>query len=394
MDGANLKVTFSSAGDLRTQPGTPNLVSFSPGATTTEGNFTRITATAVFDLTHTWYTFVGTEQVYPQYQMNTATQKYLGVTRCTQPTDKKTWLPQDNYYVRYSDYYLGSMSALAKGFDGFITLSASLTSLTPSTLDFGTDTYTITTKEFVGSVRRTYVTASEKSRIADYSTLYNADAKKVSVTTTDLTKDPPNYGGDVPGVGGLSVCGMSILDTKTAYPQQEKLDVPTQGQDVSSGFRLTLQPEVTYQYQQMQLTSRNNVLIDTYNHWYDTRYGLLESYSDPILTRNDIYRTIGWEIKNVMGKVSFRFECDLYAIVEMKPTFTNITLVDPNVELGDYWFRNDFGGDGGEIPLTESPVTTFFRNYSWLIALAVVAAVIIYVSPQITAFYAGRQSAK
>jgi hypothetical protein len=386
IDGSNLQISLSSTGPIKQEVGARNLVSFEQRGYSNEGNYTKVKAHAVFEFSADFYSNYAASDVFSGESEYEQRIPYCTVYACTQPSQSGTYQIPVTYYVTCKDWALGSFTG--QGYQGDVSVKATVKDLTPDVLNFGGSRYTLTTKQFVAQVNKIGIKSRDYYEIEPAQNHY-VNPSPVAVSTTSLTKSPINEPANNKDL--LSDLGVNVIQTFNVNDPsyQGVVQLPATGNDMvmEHGFPLTIKPNIVLQKQQLEQNYRSKVTIDTSCDWWD--YGhcgvLLESqYSSAKGINSDIYRTISWTVENYCAKITFTVEADIYALVEITPKYSNNKLGDPVLMFEDLWWDTSIGGTGADYTITEDLWTQFWANNTWWIALigiAIVAVLLLIYTP-------------
>lgn len=440
----NLLVDVDTSGfshpDLEYSFGGKKLLDFQPeGAYKVSGsdNLWVFESEVIFDVSLTFATGYNIHDTYPNADAQYRNWRWLTVERCEDYSwwDCRYHTAQggnckyhyiDKYDLRFRDYgmhenreaYLGTLAAA--GFNGFIPVNFQFKSLEPSSIDFGTTTYKLDTKSFVGEVTDVTIYSASVQDIAPYTTTFESGDDVSDEDTglqildfrTGIKRDVTKNAGNgqtaleekiiALGIGWEPEQPYAVTKQQGTVIGSQTGAVVGQWEDEYAAIRLRLLPDVKLWYQHIDVMATGHegttpLRVDTEDGacllWSCASPAGIENPIPPISDR-DTTRTVGWSIKNKEYAVTLHVTGKLYATIELTPEEPDEEdLIDLNSTLFSLddviWDASFLGTRNVKLSASETQAAAvskaigealknFFKNgLYWLVIIAIVVIAII-----------------
>lgn len=331
-----------------------------------------------------FYTKTGSKEVWESAVKNTIKNPYVYVQTCESPGWPWTYSEKTPYYASYETYTFGKLSNAVKGYNGAVKVNASVIDLKAT--EFDKIGIKVSSDDLTSYTRKATIVSSSFQEIGQYDDFYTKDMAPITIALSGtystasigLTSTDPKW----TPIPALGMYPGDYNPDNTDLGQSAIVQTPTVGQDyvIENGFQIALRPGVTVMTQNLRFITSDLVLVDTYKHWFDVRFGYIPEKSVAIRDTM-IQRNVGWHIKNYQISVEFLMEFDLESTMQILIDDSDAyDLQDVKLYFEDHYWNTVLGGESVSIPLKDKTNLELFweQNWGYVVVFAGVAIIITF----------------
>jgi hypothetical protein len=286
----------------------------------------------------------------------------------------------DQFYVNYKSYNVPSLgtglSTWGKGFDGYIPITMSFTSLAPPNTAFESQNITLVSNLFTSAISTKKIDALKTDTIGNYETKFSSDLINLATPHSELSANTGGAGVSVSqwlsayGIGFQSASNFESDHTsglKSADPSFRSSD---------GAWRVALKPQVIILKQTMNIGTCENLCVSTgSNHWIYHRGAQIETtYTSATATQHP-QRNIGWKVQNFRATANVSVTVRISSTITVETTHTEDGKPTENIlEITDRTWDDTLDNYDDDIELDLEPtilqqVQEWFSKYWWVILI-------------------------